>query len=169
MINKRLAASKELEQFRAGLELPTEPRIIEDVGGRKRFAPEKGKPGELVFPEVKVPAKAKGPSAGTIARFYSSRDKFQKEIDEATEKIDFMRSDWKLDLGELPRKRKDLDNWNRTNKQLSTAQASLDSLRQKATEVGVDLTIGERAFPTPEEVSGMSLEEIKQGIFPDIE
>lgn len=101
-----------------------------------------------------------GPSAGTISRYYAARDKFQKEIDAANEKIDFMRSDWKLDPGELPRKRKDLDNWNRVHNQLTTAQASLDSLRQRAIEAGIDLTIGERA--TPEEMSKMTPEEILQ-------
>lgn len=106
----------------------------------------------------------KGPSAGTISRYYAARDKFQKEVDAANEKIDFMRSDWKLDPGELPRKRKDLDNWNRVNNQLATAQASLDSLRQQAIGAGIDLTIGERTIPTPEQVTNMTDDEILRGL-----
>ena len=177
MLSKRAAVSKELEQFRATLEPPAEPRIIEDIAGRKRFAPEVGKPGELVFPEAKPLAKAKGPSAGTISRFYASRAGFQKEIDEATERIDLMRSRLKLAPGERPvtpawpskgKEQTDLDNWNMWEKRLDTATGSLDSLHQKAKKEGVDLTIGAPALPTPEEVSGMSEDEILQRLAPGI-
>ncbi len=137
---------------------------------------------EQYYPQGMPPEKVvaeKGPTASTTARYYSARDKFQKEIDEANERIESLRGRLKLAPGEKPvtpawpgkgKEQTDLDNWNKLEGQLDTATASLDSLHKRATEEGVDLTIGARAeLPTPEEVSGMSEDEILQRLVPGIE
>lgn len=143
--------------------LRARPQMRADViaGGRARMAP----------------AVAKPPTASTIAFARRTQEKYTKDIEEAETRIAKMQKDWKLAPGETPRtpggygrkgEQERLDEWNKWQRQLATAQASLDSLRKASAERGIDLEFGAPTLPTPEEVSGMSLEEIKQGIFPDI-
>lgn len=115
---------------------------------------------------IQPPPAPKAPTAGTIAYARRARDKFQKDIDEANSKIEAMRQRLKLAPGESPKtpaglgKRKeqtDLDNWNKVNRELATAKASLDSLKKASAGRGIDLEFG---APTPEQVSEMSIEEI---------
>ena len=123
-----------------------------------------------------APAVAKPPSASSISAARRELEKNQEAVIEATGRISKMRTDWKLAPGEVPGARWDiskkeekrrLDEWNKWNEMLTTAQDSVGKIQRWATEKGVTLKFGAPALPTPEEVSGMSLEEIKQGLFPE--
>ncbi len=122
---------------------------------------------------IQPPAPPKPPSASSISAARRELEKNQEAVIEATGRISKMRTDWKLAPGEVPGARWDiskkeekrrLDEWNKWNETLTAAQDSVSKIQRWATEKGVTLKFGAPTMPTPEEVSGMSDEEILRGL-----
>lgn len=140
-----------------------------------------GEPGaRAIYPEATAryfpqglppePEKEIKPTAGNIAYARRQRDKFQESITDANKKIEQMRRDLNLGLGEQPitpggigkkKEQASLDNWNRLHKTRDKAKASLDSLIQASKARGIDLEYG---APAPEQIKDMSDEEVLQMI-----
>lgn len=118
---------------------------------------------------IQPPTPPKAPTASSISAARREMEKYQETIATATDRIRSMRKDWKLGPEGVPktpggvgRKKEQgrLDEWNKWNRILTTAQDSLARIQQWAKEKGVTLKFGESSLPTSEEVSTMKIDEV---------